>query len=100
MTRCEARLIGNVHEQISGKPSRPKPTSKLARAISVANPWSRSGRYMDAVLMYRLAGWMGTGYNAPGATNVAHTVEIIANQMVVLDEAITETAPGGMGFNS
>ena len=36
--------------------------------------------------MYRLAGWMGTGYNAPGATNVPHTVEIVGNQMVVLDE--------------
>jgi hypothetical protein len=40
---------------------------------------------MDAVLMYRLPGWMGTGYNATGATNT-HTVEIVANQMVVPDE--------------
>ena len=56
---------------------------------------------MDAVLMYRLPGWMGTGYNATGATNVPHTVEIVANQMVVLDEDITDAAQaGGMGFNS
>jgi hypothetical protein len=33
---------------------------------------------MDA----RLPGWTGTGYNTTGATNV----EIVANQMVVLDE--------------
>lgn len=39
--------------------------------------------------MYRLPGWRGTAYNAPGATNVFHTVEIVANQMVVLDENVT-----------
>jgi hypothetical protein len=54
---------------------------------------------MDAVLMYRLPGSIGTGYNAIGASNVPHTVEIVGNQMVVLDEAITETASGNMGFN-
>ena len=49
--------------------------------------------------MYRLPGSIGTGYNAIGASNVPHTVEIVGNQMVVLDEAITETASGNMGFN-
>jgi hypothetical protein len=93
-------LPGSVQDAISGKSNRRNPTSKLAWAISVANSWLRSGGYLDAVLMYRLPGWIGTGYNATGATNVPRTVEIVANQMVVLDEAITETAPGGMGFNS
>jgi hypothetical protein len=32
-------LPGSVHEAIWGKPSRPKPISKLASAISVAKPW-------------------------------------------------------------
>ena len=43
---------------------------------------------------------LAAAYNALAVTRVPDTVEIVANQMVVLDKAITETAPGGMGFNS
>ena len=42
-----------------------------------------------------MPGWVGTGYNVTGATNVPDTVEIVANQMVVLDENGRNRRPAG-----